>query len=150
MGNRSISVLLADDDEDDRYFFKQAFTELKLQINLYMVNDGVELMNYLTTTTTELPDMLFLDLNMPRKSGLECLKEIKSNEYFKNITVAIYSTSAAERDIEQTFIEGANIYIKKPNNFKTLKKVLKKAVTMEWQYHTSFLKRETYMLNFSE
>ena len=139
-------VVLADDDEDDRLFFTDAFEELKMQTKVDVYKDGIELMNALNQSKAILPNILFLDLNMPMKSGLECLKEIKMNPRFKNISIAIYSTSASEEDIEDTFVNGANVYIKKPNDFKILKKILSDVVTMNWQYHTSGLNKDNFLL----
>ncbi|RXJ52655.1 response regulator [Gelidibacter gilvus] len=139
-------VVLADDDEDDRLFFTDAFEELKMQTKVDVYKDGIELMNALNQSDSILPNILFLDLNMPMKSGLECLKEIKMNPRFKNLSIAIYSTSASEEDIEDTFVNGANIYIKKPNDFKILKKILADVVTMNWQYHTSGLNKDNFLL----
>jgi CheY-like chemotaxis protein len=92
------------------------------------VNDGVELMEYLANNNNNLPQLLFLDLNMPRKNGLECLKEIRSNRKLAEIAIAIYSTSLAEKDIEETFINGANVYINKPNSFDGIKQALNTVV----------------------
>ena len=103
-------------------------------------------MQYLNDTNSVLPDVLFLDLNMPRKNGIECLLEIKKNERFSDIAIAIYSTSSSEEHIEETFINGANIYIKKPNDFNTLKKILSDVVTINWQYHTSGLNKDNFLL----
>ena len=139
-------VVLADDDEDDRLFFTEAFDELKIKTKVNTFNDGVALMKALAHPESDLPNILFLDLNMPKKSGLECLKEIKTNDRFKNIAIAIYSTSASEEDIENTFVNGANIYIKKPSDFKNLKKILSEVVTINWQYHTNGLNRDNFLL----
>ena len=147
MQNETIHILLADDDEDDRVFFKDAFEELKIKTTIEIVKEGVELMNYLTQKGIKLPDVLFLDLNMPYKTGIECLKEIKKIRTLENLAVAIYSTSASEEDIEETFVSGANIYIKKPNDFGTLKKILSKVISINWQYHTSGLNRDNFLLN---
>ena len=84
---------------------------------------------------------------MPRKSGLECLREIKSDNRLKEIPVAIYSTSASEEDVEETFVQGANVYIKKPSDFNTLKKIVFEVITINWDYHTSALSRENFLLN---
>jgi CheY-like chemotaxis protein len=141
-----INITLADDDEDDRLFFTDAFGELKINTKVNTFNDGVELMQYLNDENAVLPDVLFLDLNMPRKNGIECLLEIKKNERFNAIAIAIYSTSSSEEHIEETFINGANIYIKKPNDFNTLKKILSDVVTINWQYHTSGLNKDNFLL----
>ena len=146
MTNDFTHIILADDDQDDRDFFSDAFKDLKMQNKVSLFNDGLQLMNYLNEQDSVLPDILFLDLNMPFKSGLECLYEIKANERLKNIVIAIYSTSASDEDVEATFISGANIYIKKPSNFQALKKILKEVVTINWHYQTSGLNRDNFLL----
>ena len=147
MQNDSIFVLLADDDEDDRLFFKEAFSNIKIKTIVKTVDDGVELMNYLTQTGNKLPNILFLDLNMPRKSGMECLKEIKKMEHLNDVAIAIYSTSASEQDIEDTFVKGANVYIKKPHDFATLRNLLEEVITINWHYQTSGLNRDGFLLS---
>ena len=146
MQNNALYILLADDDEDDRLFFNDAFEEIKIQTNVNFVHDGMQLMEHLMDTNNKLPDILFLDLNMPKKTGKECLIEIKKTERLKNIIIAIYSTSSSEEDIEDTFIQGANIYIKKPSDFNTLKKIINEVVTVNWHYHTSGLNRDNFLL----
>ena len=146
MNNDFTHIILADDDEDDRDFFSDAFNDLKMQTKVSLFNDGLQLMNYLNNPISVLPDILFLDLNMPFKSGLECLYEIKASEKLKNIAIAIYSTSASDEDVEATFVSGANIYIKKPSNFDALKKILKEVVTINWHYQTSGLNKDNFLL----
>ena len=141
-----INICLADDDEDDRMFFTDAFDELKINTKVQTFNDGVELMNYLNHADSVLPNVLFLDLNMPKKNGVECLLEIKKNEKLSDIAIAIYSTSSSEEHIEETFVNGANIYIKKPNDFENLKKILSEVVTINWQYHTSGLNKDNFLM----
>lgn len=146
MNKEYIHIILADDDEDDRMFFTDAFEELKISTKVQTYNDGSELMDYLNNEDAILPEILFLDLNMPKKNGIECLNEIKANEKFSDIAIAIYSTSSSEEHIEETFVSGANIYIKKPNDFETLKKVLSDVVTINWQYQTSGLNKDNFLL----
>ena len=129
MENTPLLILLADDDEIDRLLFKEAFGELKMNNVVHAVSNGTQLMDYLTKKDATLPSLIFLDLNMPRINGLECLKEIRSNEKFKKIPIAIYSTSASKHDIEETFRNGANVYIEKPNDFNILKQLLTKVVS---------------------
>ena len=147
MQNEPIHVLLADDDEDDRNFFIEALNDIKINTIVHAVKDGQELIEHLTQTDNSLPHVLFLDLNMPCKTGLDCLKEIKGIDRLKDIAIAIYSTSSSETDIEETFVRGANVYIKKPSNFLSLKKVLSQVITLNWQYHTSGLNRENFLLS---
>ncbi len=140
----NLNVLLADDDEDDRWLFEQALSDIKIKSNLSLYKNGKELMDYLKNMTRK-PHLIFLDLNMPVKNGMECLKEIRQDDNLKDIPIAIYSTSSSEKDIENTFINGANIYINKPNNFAALKKVVEKVLQLNWQYQTSNLNKENFL-----
>lgn len=142
----SIIITLAEDDEDDRLFFTDAFEELKINTIVNTVNNGRELLNFLNDPQTLLPNIIFLDLNMPILNGIECLKEIKQNSRFKDIAIAIYSTSSSDKDVEDTFVLGANIYIKKPSNFNDLKKILSEVVIINWQYHTNDLNKDNFLL----
>ena len=99
MNQGPLRILLADDDDDDQLFFNDAIEEVKVNTKVAIVNNGVELMDYLNQSDVELQNLIFLDLNMPRKGGIECLKEIKSNKKFKYISIAIYSTSSSQNDI---------------------------------------------------
>jgi len=144
--HKHLQILLADDDEDDRSFFRDAIEQINIKTTLDTVNDGQELMDYLNKRTLSLPDVLFLDLNMPRKNGLECLSEIRASAKLKNIITAIYSTSLSDTDIEDTFIKGANIYINKPSSFQKLKDILTEVIQINWQYHTSTLNKDNFLL----
>lgn len=146
MQHDSLLITLADDDEDDRLFFTDAFEELKINTIVNTVNNGKELLSFLNHHETVLPNIIFLDLNMPILNGIDCLKEIKSNDKFKDIAIAIYSTSSSDQDVENTFVLGANIYIKKPSNFNDLKKILSDVVTINWQYHTNGLNKDNFLL----
>ena len=146
MKNIPFFILLADDDPDDRLLFTKGFSELKIKTVVYTVNDGIELMEFLTRKGGPLPKIIFLDLNMPRKNGLECLIEIKSNKKLKDIVIAIYSTSSSEKNIEETFQFGANIYIQKPADFKILKKVLDQAVMTSWHYQDPPFNKANFLL----
>ena len=146
MNTNPMHVVLADDDEDDRMLFQEAIEDTKVSTNLSLFHDGQKLMDYLLETENVLPQLIFLDLNMPIKNGMECLKEIRSTPRLKNLCVAIYSTSSSDHDIEKTFINGANIYINKPNNFKKLRDAIEKVLQINWQYHTSSLNKDNFLL----
>jgi CheY-like chemotaxis protein len=126
---KPLQIVLAEDDENDRMNFKEALAASKMETNITIVNDGVELMEYLEQEDVEVPALLFLDLNMPRKNGMECLLEIRQIPKYRDMVIAIYSTSSSEKDIEQTFFSGANVYMKKPTDFAVLKEMLHKIVT---------------------
>lgn len=145
--NEIIRVLLADDDKEDRSDFIEAFENLKIKTQVHTVKNGVELMDYLKDPSVIVPHLLFLDLNMPKKSGLECLIEIKQIEKLKNLTVVIFSTSSSKNDIADTFLNGANVYLKKPAHLTVLKKALLHILTINWQYHTSGLNRDNFLLH---
>ena len=146
MKNEPLTILLADDDEGDRFLFKEAFEELKLKTDVRTVNNGEELMAYLEKNDKNLPHILFLDLNMPRKNGIECLKEIKAKKEYKEMAIAIFSTSSSENDIEETFLNGANVYITKPDDFDTLKEVLDKAVKVTHLYREPPFNKDNFLL----
>jgi CheY-like chemotaxis protein len=133
METGNLNILLADDDADDCIFFKDALDELSITASFNTVNSGVELMDFLEKHTINLPDILFLDLNMPRKTGFDCLAEIKANEKLKQLPVIIYSTSYNLEVMDLLYKKGAHHYIRKPADFKNLKSVLHKALSLSGQ-----------------
>lgn len=147
MNEKPLKILLADDDEADRLLFEEAFDELKASTSVMTVADGVELMEFLKRTALEnLPHILFLDINMPKKNGMECLKEIRGNKKFKEVSVAIYSTSSSENDMEESFLNGANVYIHKPNDFQKLKKILEKSISYANVYQEPPFNKDNFLL----
>ena len=109
----SLQVLLADDDTDDRYFFEIILRAFPGPTQLVMVEDGEKLMKYLSENSENLPDVLFLDLNMPKKNGSECLSEIKSNPKLQRLPVIMYSTSVHNDVADQLYAKGAHYYFRK-------------------------------------
>ncbi|HEX8561386.1 MAG TPA: response regulator [Flavobacterium sp.] len=124
----AVKIILTDDDADDRSIFKDAFDELSIQNDLTLFSNGDELMDYLHSDEIDLPQILFLDLNMPRKNGLQCLREIRCDKRLRDLHVAIYSTSSSESEIAKTFAGGADLYIRKPSEFSKLKKIISEVV----------------------
>ena len=124
------SLLLADDDTDDCMLFKEALEELPLKADLKTVHSGMELMHALASSPGNLPHALFIDLNMPGKTGFECLSEIKNDEKTRKLPIIIHSTSFDLETVSQLYNSGAHYYIRKPGEFSLLKKVLYKAVIM--------------------
>ena len=121
---QSVLILMADDDEDDRLFTKEAFEENLLLNELRFVSDGVELLDYLkrrnqyaNAADSPRPGLILLDLNMPKMDGREALKEIKSDPSLRAIPVVILTTSKAERDVLQSYDLGVNCFITKPVSF---------------------------------
>ena len=141
-----MNILLADDDLDDCNFFKHALEELPISARLTTVHDGDHLMTYLLENSEQLPHVVFLDINMPRKNGMECLSEIKRNPVLKDIPVVMFSTSNSWDTINTLFKSGSHVYIHKPSDFDQLKQVIHHALPMasEKEFSTSQLK---YVLN---
>jgi CheY-like chemotaxis protein len=129
-----LQILLADDDIDDRFFFDKALQEIPIETALVTVYNGEQLMNYLGENTENLPDLLFLDLSMPRKTGFECLSEIKENIKLKDLPVVMFTTSFTrgidfEDNLKNTLSRmGAMDYIRKPGDFEELKQVIHQAL----------------------
>ena len=127
--NAPLKILLADDDKDDRFFFEKALKEIPIATKLITVEDGEKLMNYLTENLEDLPDVLFLDLNMPRKKGSECLSEMKQNPKLKEIPVIIYSTSLHEEIATELYQNGAHYYLQKCD-FTELPKIIEQVLSL--------------------
>lgn len=130
MNVKKLKILHADDDADDCIFFKEALRELNLHTFHTAVHDGEQLMQYLDNNPDELPHLLFLDLNMPRKNGSECLSEIKFNNRLKQITIIILSTAFEPETVNRLYENGAHYYIQKPTDYTQLKKVIQHTFLM--------------------
>ena len=141
-----LTILLADDDIDDCLFFKEALEELIVPTQLTSVHNGEQLMQVLTNETNELPQVLFLDLNMPRKNGFECLSEIKGNKKLKRLPVVIFSTSFEQEVVNQLYKSGAQYFIRKPSEFSQFKKIIQHTITLLIQENISQPAREYFVL----
>ena len=128
----AVTILMADDDADDRQMTREAFEESRLANDLRFVEDGEELMDYLKRRgkytdpeSSPRPGLILLDLNMPRKDGREALREIKADPQLKHIRVVVLTTSKAEEDIFRTYDLSAASYITKPVTFESLVEVVR-------------------------
>jgi len=129
---KPITILMADDDPDDRLLARQALERSRLANSLRFVEDGEELIDYLRRRgkfadphASPRPGLILLDLNMPKKDGREALKEIKSDPRLRDIPVVVLTTSKADEDIARTYNLGVNSYITKPVKFSSLVSVMK-------------------------
>jgi len=116
--------LLVDDDPDDVAIFKDILNEVNPTIDFVSAGDGFAALETLKKQQNSLPDIIFLDLNMPRMDGKECLSQLKKDAQFKRIPVIMYTTSCQSKDIEETMLKGAICFITKPTNLKELKNIL--------------------------
>ena len=146
MNTEKIQILLADDDEDDAHFFAKALKELTIETELKVVVNGDDLMVFLKDENNSMPDVLFLDINMPRKNGIDCLAEIKQIPRLKALPIVMFSTSNEWDKINLLFKTGANVYIHKPNDFQQLKQVIFHALPISTQ-KTSATNDVKYILN---
>jgi CheY-like chemotaxis protein len=125
-------IYLADDDSDDREFFADALSEIDLDVILKQAPDGMHLMDSLHALSgPELPEFIFLDINMPGKTGLECLAEIRSSEgVLKDVNIVMLSTSSDPENILRASELGATFYAVKPSCFERLKSLLEEVLSM--------------------
>lgn len=140
---KSTHILFSDDDTDDALLFTQAADLMTSSILLSFAEDGEQLMRYLSRET--LPDMIFLDLNMPVKNGLECLREIRNDKKLDWLPIIIYTTSDNPRDINACYELKANLYVVKPTSFESIIKTLKKILNMDFK-NPNFPPRMNFLL----
>ena len=131
-------IVIADDDEDDLKLAQDAMVRAQINCDIRVVKDGHELMDYLRLTgiynggdAVPRPDLILLDLNMPRKDGRQALKEIKSCTSLKSIPVVAFTTSNSKSDINKMYELGANSYLVKPDSYHELVELMK-VITMYW------------------
>lgn len=135
-------VYLIDDDEDEFLLFQQAIAELNINVEMKYINNCGEMLELLDKG--DIPDLLFLDLNMPMISGRECVKKIR--EKIKDrLSIVIYSTSKYQPDVDGTHQDGANLYVIKPNSFDGLMKTLKAVFSIDWKQNFFLPTREKYL-----
>ncbi len=134
----------ADDDTDDLYLFKKALERVELKASLKLYNNGQDLLNSIKETSEE-EAVVFLDINMPGKSGLSVLKEIREDEKLKGMPVVMYSTSTDPNGIMVSQTIGADLYVVKPTSFITLTKLLQKVLTIDWKEFEAG--EDTFVLN---
>ena len=128
MVEKNKHIFLVDDDEDDRLFFIEAMQEIDATIKCSLAENGKKALKTLQTLT-ELPDLIFLDINMPELNGFECLKELKKSPRLQAIPVIMLSTSVSYKDIDYSKELGAKMFFTKPNSYTKLCELLKKIFT---------------------
>ncbi len=140
----TLNILLMDDDEDDCLFFRDALKELSLPVQLLYGQNSELLSIYLDAAK---PDLVFLDINMPGKNGLQCLHELKANEKYKHLPVIMYSVANDVRIVEQTFSAGAHRYLVKPYAEHNFPVSLKKVLQIDWKSPQPAPKREEFLID---
>ncbi|MES2332080.1 MAG: response regulator [Bacteroidota bacterium] len=145
MREKELMILLADDDTDDCLLFKEALDELPVSVRLTTVHNGEQLMILLNENETQ-HDILFLDLNMPRKNGFDCLSEIRQNKKLDGLAVIPISTSFEQDTVDLLYKNGAQHYIRKPNEFSQLKRLIQNGITIVAETHTAQTVKEGFVL----
>lgn len=123
------TILLADDDPDDRDMFREALQELDPTIKLEYISDGSKLLSLLQHLR---PDLLFLDLEMPRKNGLASLVEIRGLTAYKKLPIVVFSSTNRIHNINTAYEMGADLFVSKPNSYSGLLQLLKKVLALDW------------------
>ncbi|MFL5788153.1 MAG: response regulator [Flavisolibacter sp.] len=135
-------VVLSDDDKDHGILFGRVLTQVDPTKSLIVIKNGDELISFLNDHT---PDLLFLDLNMPCKNGIECLEEIRKNPRLNKLLIVVYSSSSQMTDIQRSYLHNADLYMVKPFSTEHLKTALKSILKMEWR--DNYEKQRFYFIN---
>lgn len=143
---RRLHVLLAEDDKADRLLFSEVLEELPVSVELTTVADGEELIDWLTRQGSQLPDVLFLDLNMPRRNGYAALSIIKRDRVLQDLPVIIFSTASDEDNTKQAYKDAAHYYIHKPTDFSKLKLLIYKALKLIAEKNISLPNKDNFVL----
>jgi CheY-like chemotaxis protein len=138
-------IILADDDDDDRIIFREIIELISTSIILETVEDGAQLLQKLTHN--HLPDIIFLDLNMPCMSGEDCLKTLRKDSCFDIIPIIIYSTSGRKEDIDRTYRLGANLYVIKPSTYSGLEYTLREVLNIKPELLLIQVSRDKFVYN---
>lgn len=140
------TIIIADDDSDDELLFRHALSEVEPTIKLEATKDGNELLSLLQNFK---PDMLFLDLDMPAKNGLECLKAIRSNAFYTDLPIIVFSSTSRKSNIDVAYEMGANLFFIKPSFYKDLVATLQLILQLNWSEPTrikeKFFQNGTYL-----
>ena len=148
--NEPVHVLLADDDADDRELFTEVLDDSGIKVKLECAVDGKNLIEMLASPGAKLPHVIFLDLNMPNKSGKECLDFIRQSEKLKQVPVVIYSTSSSQKDIDDTFEKGANLYVTKPSSYNELLATIRRVLSIDWDHFKRATSRTDYVFSLRD
>ena len=143
-----INILLADDDADDRFLFESAMKEVSNNCHLFIAQDGAVLNEMLNTIPH--PNIIMLDVNMPKKNGLICLKEIRGLRDFDNIPVIMLSTGTNDKDVQFAYHNRADLFIRKPDSYSALKQIINYCLNANLLMHRQKQAHKFLINDFSE
>jgi len=145
MNKEYLNVILADHDEGNLVLFRNILQEFKIQVKVKTFFNGRELMDYLNQDIL-VPEVVFMSYHLPLKNALQCLSEIKADRKFDPMTTTVYSENLSAEEEEDVFVTGANVLMKKPDNYKDMKKNVTDIISVTWQYHTSGLNKNNFIM----
>jgi CheY-like chemotaxis protein len=143
---KTLTVLFVDDDADEFYLFNEALEQSYLPVKMIRAKDGRHLLNLLDSNTS--PDIIFMDVNMPHKDGIETLSEIKANNRLRDIPVIIFSTSKNAHQINTCYQKGAHYYVVKPERFDDITKLVKKVFSVDWKTGVLQPSKQDFVLEY--
>lgn len=129
MSKPPIKIVLADDDQDDRDIFQEALRETAISAELRIVDNGQKLLDIIKSTTTPDINIIFIDINMPTKNGIECLKAIRADKNHKNTLCIILTTSSGKNIVDEAYNAGANLFLTKPASYSSYSKIIAHVLT---------------------
>ncbi len=145
MNKEYLNVILADHDEGNLILFKNILQEFKIQVKVNTFCNGKDLMSYLKENIL-VPEVVFMNYHLPLKNSLDCLSELKSDHKFDAVTTVVYSENVSAEEEEKIFVTGANVFMKKPDNYTDMKKNITEVISITWQYHTSGLNKNNFIM----
>lgn len=146
MNREFLNVILADDDEAGQILLKSIFKELKIEIMVQCFQSEIQVMDYLNSTEGRIPEILLIHNTLSGGISKESIQEIRSEVRFGNMIIAVYGENLPESEIEDFFVAGAHVFIRKPNTYADLKKIVADVVAVIWQYQTSGLNKDNFIL----
>jgi hypothetical protein len=141
-----LNVILMDHDERNHILFENIFKDHKIRIKSQIFFSLEEVMNYLNSENALIPEILFINYEPPHAFALDCLDEFRSSRKFSHMTTVVHSDGLLPAEEEEIFIKGTNIMMKRPDNYKDLKNSLTEIITINWQYHTSGLNKDNFIM----
>jgi CheY-like chemotaxis protein len=141
-----LNVIVVEEDEGNQVFFKNIFKDLKIKTNVLFFSNGKEVIDYLMKKDILIPEILFMNYDIPEKSNLEYVDVIKQDFRCNKMTTVLYSEQLSDEEIEEFFIKGINVFMKKPDNYTNMKKAVSEIITINWQYDTSGLNKENFIM----
>lgn len=142
--NSETHVLIAEDDDDDFLIFSLAIAEIEIAVAITRAKDGEKLLQVLSDN---IPDILFLDIQMPCKGGRECLREIRANHRYDDLPIIIYSSFTDLNTIEYCFREGSNLYTIKPSSIGELTGILRSILMVDWKKAMYYPRKSEFVIN---